>query len=82
MITCRRVTALHTDARDGALGVWDRLRYAFHMRLCGSCQAYRDGLDQTRAALRDLAREEARAPDALRAALAARVREKGRAGEE
>ena len=74
MITCRTVTALHTAAREGALGPWDRARYALHMRLCGPCKAYREGLDQTAAALRDLARDDAPPPDALREALAARLR--------
>jgi hypothetical protein len=73
MITCRRVTELHTDAREGALGAWDRLRYAVHMRLCGPCKAYRAGLDETAAALRDLARDDPKPPDALREALAARL---------
>jgi hypothetical protein len=74
MIPCRYATTLHTDAREGALPTGRRVLYAVHMRLCAACRAYAKGLEQTEQALHDLEREPA--PDALKASLVARLRQR------
>ena len=74
MIVCRYATTLHTDAREGALPLASRALYALHMRMCDRCRAYAKGLEQTGRALHELPDEPA--PDALKSALAERLRER------
>jgi hypothetical protein len=77
MITCKTVTGMHTDAREGALGPWQRFRYGFHMKICAPCKAYAKSLDQTLEALRAMPPEPA--PDDVKARAVAKLRERGRA---
>ena len=72
MISCKTATEQHTDAREGALGTWGRLRYQFHMAICPSCKAYEKGLTQTIDALAEVAGEGA--PEAIKQAALAKLR--------
>ncbi|MCC6522156.1 MAG: hypothetical protein IT373_05800 [Polyangiaceae bacterium] len=72
MMSCRTCCGLATDAREGALPFWRRLRYRAHLAICGRCRAFHRGYDQVVATLGTLPPEPP--PEALQAALAARLR--------
>lgn len=40
MLACREVTELVTDYLEGRLGLWDRLRFQFHLGRCHPCREY------------------------------------------
>jgi anti-sigma factor RsiW len=74
MITCRTVTGWHTEAAEGALSAWQRLRYRFHMGICPNCKAYAHGLDVAKESLAALPPEPA--PDAVKRAALERLRKR------
>lgn len=53
MLSCKQLTELSTQAREGTLGRLTRWRHRFHLAMCPGCQAYEQGLDATLAVLRD-----------------------------
>ena len=53
LISCRHYVSLVTDAREGALSLWNRSRFAIHGTICSDCQRYQKTMDATLALLRD-----------------------------
>ena len=39
-LTCKKVTEVITDYLEGALTLWDRLRFQMHLGMCFSCRRY------------------------------------------
>jgi len=39
-LTCKQVTEVITDYLEGALTLWDRLRFQMHLGMCFSCRRY------------------------------------------
>jgi hypothetical protein len=72
MITCKKVTGWHTDAREGALGPWARFRYRTHMLICPQCKAYAAGFDETVTRLHEMPKEAA--PDEMKRRLVERLK--------
>lgn len=51
MLSCRELTDLVDEYIDGRLGIWDRLRFQFHIRMCPICHDYIEQVRMTRSAL-------------------------------
>ena len=47
MLTCKEVTELVTDYLEGRLSFMDRLRFHFHVGMCGNCRAYLKQMKQS-----------------------------------
>ncbi len=53
MLSCKQLTELSTQAREGSLRGLAHWRYRFHLTVCPGCQAYVHGLETTLEVLRD-----------------------------
>lgn len=74
---CRDVGDAMTDAEEGALKGWRRLRYGMHMVICPFCRAHKQQYETTVSTLHALPKE-APSEDARDKALAAfRNRKRG-----
>jgi len=76
IVTCRDLTELVTDRKEGKLSAWKRAGCALHLAWCTRCRNYIAQLDLTVEALKRIPREEV--PDAMRAALRERLRARSR----
>jgi len=63
IISCRTATAMVTDAQEGKLSMWGRVRYRLHMGICKHCTRYRQQLETTRDELSTLSTEDPVSPD-------------------
>jgi hypothetical protein len=72
IVTCRDLTELVTDKREGKLGRMQRAGCALHLLWCSRCRNYVRQMNLTIEALKHL--PPARVPDDTRAALLARFR--------
>ena len=53
ILTCRELTELVTEDREGALAGARRVLYRFHLSVCPGCKAYVRGYDATLESLRE-----------------------------
>ena len=73
MFACRDAMELMTEADEGALRGWKRVKYRFHMSICPHCRACRRQLDEAVSLAKEIPAEPAppavtdRALEALRA---------------
>lgn len=51
MMTCEELTELVTDYMERRLGLWETIRFQFHLGLCGPCREYLGQMETTRASL-------------------------------
>lgn len=40
MLTCKEITELVTDYLEGRLSFMERLKFLWHLSMCGPCRAY------------------------------------------
>lgn len=62
MPNCRETTQAVTDAREGKLSGWARVRYVIHLGMCHHCRRFVRQLDTTTAELGTLREDEVPAP--------------------
>jgi hypothetical protein len=74
MITCRHFVSIITDEQEGALSLTERAAFHLHRTICPPCRGYLDSFGRTVELLHEAPAEAEPAPEAMRAALLARLR--------
>ena len=73
---CRETTELVTDAREGTLSGWARVRYYVHLGMCHHCRRFVRQLDETARGLDSLREDDV--PSETKSALLERFRKRPR----
>ncbi len=76
MPTCRETTEKVTDAREGKLSMWARVRYFVHLGMCHHCRRFVRQLDETTHELGSLRESDAEVPAATKAELLEKFRKR------
>lgn len=74
--TCRETTEAVTDAREGKLSGWARVRYFVHLGMCHHCRRFVRQVDETSRELGTLGDTEV--PQATKSALLEQFRKRPR----
>jgi len=77
LLSCRNLTEMLTNEREGKLSSWQRFKVRLHLKICGPCKRYTAQMDATVAALKTL-REEP--PDDVHESLVESFRKHTRGG--
>lgn len=73
IVTCRQLTEMITDQKEGKLSSLQRAGYALHLAWCRGCRAYVEQMNWTLAAMKELPDEPV--PDEARADVIAQFRQ-------
>ena len=55
--TCKEIADIITEYLEGAMPFWDRVRFQWHLGMCGGCRNYLSQMKQTVATLGKLPAE-------------------------